>query len=96
MRDRASKFLDGQWSEFHGTDGTAWRIRIEHGGGRRSVLPYAPRVAALVRRALDSDRGIEFPIAGDVGKWGLAAYTRQRRRALLAEAQAQATEPAAE
>lgn len=96
MSPRTNEFLDDQWRVFHDTDGTAWRVRIEQGGGARSAVADAAPVAMLNFRALDSDQHIELAIAGDVGNWDLATYPEHTLRALLAEAQAHATQSSAD
>lgn len=96
MKPNANEFLDDQSRDFHDTDGTAWRVRIEQGGGRQGHNSDAAPAAVLVFRALNADKRNELPITGDVGQWDLASYSEPRLRALLARAQTHATEPGAE
>ena len=96
MSRQSSESLNHQSREFHDTDGTAWRVRIEQGGGVPGEVRDGPPVAVLIFRSLDGNRRLELVIAGDAGVWDLGAYPEMRLRALLREAQAHPTEPAAE
>lgn len=96
MNGRSNESLDDQSREFHDTDGTAWHVRIEQGGGVRSDVRDAPPVAILSFHSLNGAYPLDLRIAGDTGAWDLAAYSEMRLGALLREAQAHATEPTVE
>lgn len=96
MSRRSNESLADQSREFHDTDGTAWRVRIEQGGGVRGKVRDAAPVAVLIFKELDSSRPHELRITGNAGEWELGAYSEVRLRELLREAQAHATEPAPE
>jgi hypothetical protein len=96
MSRQSNESLKDQSREFHDTDGTAWHVRIEQGGGVPGEVGDAPPVAVLIFRSLKDNRRLELGIVGDPGEWDLGAYPEIRLRALLHEAQAHAKEPAAE
>jgi hypothetical protein len=93
---RKDEYLADQARDFRDTDGRPWRVRIEQGGGTPDVVADAAPIAMLILHALDTDASPELSIAGDVGRWNLTSYSDGRLRALLAEAQAHATESRAE
>ena len=96
MSRQSNESLNDQSREFHDTDGTAWRVRIEQGGGLPGEVRDGPPVAVLIFRSLKDNRRLELGIAGDAGEWDLGRSPEMRLRALLHEAQAHATKPAAE
>ena len=96
MSRQSNESLNDQSREFHDADGTAWRVRIEQGGGVQGKVRDGPPVAVLIFRSLKDNRRLEVGIVGNPGEWDLGAYPEMRLRALLHKAQANATKPAAE
>ena len=96
MTHRVNQFLDDQSRVFADSDGRAWAVRIEQGGGTPSLTADSAPVPVLIFRALDAEAPLEVSIAGDVGEWELTEYSERRLRALLGAAQVHAKESTAE
>ncbi len=87
-----NEFLAGQTRNFRDSDGSAWRVRIEQGGGTADLAADAAPVPILILHSLDSDTTHDLSVTADVGRWDLASYSDGRLRRLLAKARAQRTD----
>jgi hypothetical protein len=96
MRDGPNEYLEHQTKEFRDSDGSLYSVRVEQGGGEPAAVPTDPPVPVLIFRPTDDARAEEFAIGGDAGNWDLSAYSDERLRALLAQAQSRANGPSSE
>ena len=82
------EYLAHQTREFHAADGSAWRVRIEQGGGKAAADSRDPPVAALIFRPATDDAAAELSAAEPGGKWDLSSYSDAELQAVLHRARA--------
>jgi hypothetical protein len=82
------EYLAHQTREFHAADGSAWRVRIEQGGGKPAADSRDPPVAALIFRPATDDAAAELAAAEPGGKWDLSSYSDAELQAVLDRARA--------
>jgi hypothetical protein len=82
------EYLAHQTREFHAADGSAWRVRIEQGGGKAAADSRDPPVAALIFRPATDDAVAELSAAESGGQWDLSSYSDAELQAVLDRARA--------
>lgn len=77
------EYLAHQTREFRAADGSAWRVRIEQGGGAAASGSGDPPVAALIFHPANDGAAAELSAAEPGGQWDLSSYTDAELQAVL-------------